>query len=156
MIAFAIFCFLQMLAPFGTFCLHNSEKFVKFVVIKTPGFTITNQRMQTSTFYHDGAIPHSLFSNSFTDISLLHSSKNGMTEVYKAQRMGKWYVLKCVTEAEASNPRMQQLLQKEYEIGFHLNHPFVVQTIGIEQVPDLDTCIVMEYVDGLNWDDFMA
>lgn len=95
MIAFAIFWFLQMLAPFGTFCLHNSEKFVKFVVIKTPGFTITNQRMQ-------------------------------------------------------------QLLQKEYEIGFHLNHPFVVQTIGIEQVPDLDTCIVMEYVDGLNWDDFMA
>lgn len=112
--------------------------------------------MQSSAFYQDGVIPSTLFSDNFTDISLLHHSKNGMTEVYKAQRMGKWYVLKCITAAEASNPRIQQLLLKEFEIGFHLNHPFVVQTIGIEQVPNLGMCIVMEYVDGVNWDDFLA
>lgn len=112
--------------------------------------------MQTSVFYNDNSQIGLSFAEKFSDICLIHSSQNGYTEVYKALRMGKWHVLKRLTPYEASNPRFQQLLAKEFEIGFHLNHPFVVQTIGFELVDDLGMCIVMEYVDGMKWGDFFA
>ena len=113
--------------------------------------------MLTSVFYNDDTSSTDvLFSEKFSDISLIHSSRNGYAEVYKAQRMGKWHVLKHIIPEEESNPRFRQLLAKEFEIGFHLNHPFVVQTIGMEQVESLGQCIVMEYVDGITWDDFFS
>ena len=104
--------------------------------------------MQTSAFYQNNGVNQSPFSDEFTDITLIHSSENGYSEVYKAQRMGKWYVLKRLISGMESNLRFQQLLANEFEIGFRLNHPFVVQTTSYEQVEGLGLCIVQEYVDG--------
>lgn len=112
--------------------------------------------MQTSAFYQNNGVNQSPFSDEFTDITLIHSSENGYSEVYKAQRMGKWYVLKRLISGMESNLRFQQLLAKEFEIGFRLNHPFVVQTTSYEQVEGLGLCIVQEYVDGESWRDFFS
>ena len=87
-------------------------------------------------------------SGHFTEISLLHASSNGYSEIYKAKRYGRWHVLKCLTEAAKANPMYQTLLEKEFTISYPLNHPNVVRTLGMEQVENLGWCIVQEYVDG--------
>lgn len=94
--------------------------------------------------------------NTFTDVTPLHTSANGYSEVYKAKRHGKWHVLKCLTRGEASNPEYQALLQKEFGVCFTLNHPFIVQTLGMEHVEGLGACIVEEYIDGVTWDEHFA
>lgn len=87
-------------------------------------------------------------SQAFADIELIATSPNGHCEVYRAQRMGKWHALKCLKKEYADKEEYRALLQKEFELGYHLNHPCLVQTIGKEEIEGLGTCIVMEYVEG--------
>ena len=87
-------------------------------------------------------------SGHFTEISLMHASSNGYSEIYKAKRYGRWHVLKCLTKEAKDNPMYQTLLEKEFTISYPLNHPNVVRTLGMEQVENLGWCIVQEYVDG--------
>lgn len=87
-------------------------------------------------------------SNRFTEITLLHESSNGYSEVYKAKRYGQWHILKCLTKAASKEVQYQTLLEKEFRITYPLSHPNIVRTLGIENVPELGTCIVQEYIDG--------
>ena len=87
-------------------------------------------------------------SNRFTEITLLHQSGNGYSEVYKAKRYGQWHVLKCLTKSAAKEVQYQTLLEKEFKIAYPLSHPNIVRTLGIEEVDGLGTCIVQEYIDG--------
>lgn len=92
----------------------------------------------------------------FSNFSLIHPSQNGYSEVYKAKRYGKWYTLKHLVETEKENARYSSLLEKEFGIAIQLSHPNIVQTISLENVPDFNTCLVQEYVDGITWDQFFA
>ena len=83
-------------------------------------------------------------SGHFTEISLLHASSNGYSEIYKAKRYGRWHVLKCLTQDAKANPMYQTLLEKEFTISYPLYHPNVVRTLGMEQVEELGWCIVQE------------
>lgn len=91
-----------------------------------------------------------LLSDEFTNITHLYISRHGHTALYKAQRMGKWHVLKCLKPDHSDDPLYQGLLVKEFEIGYTLTHPFIVQTIGMEEVKSLGRCIILEYIDGVN------
>lgn len=94
--------------------------------------------------------------NHFTEIQLIHPSRNGYSEIYKAKRFGKWHTLKRITDKEKDNVRYQNLLEKEFEIAIQLSHPNIVQTISLEEVADLGTCIIQEFIDGLTLDEFLA
>lgn len=94
--------------------------------------------------------------NHFTEIQLIHPSRNGYSEIYKAKRFGKWHTLKRITDKEKDNVRYQNLLEKEFEIAIQLSHPNIVQTISLEEIPDLGTCIIQEFIDGLTLDEFLA
>ena len=87
-------------------------------------------------------------SANFQDIELVHSSPNGYCDVYRAQRMGKWHTLKCLKQEYADKKEYQALLQKEFELGYHLDHPNIAHTLNMEEVEGLGRCIVMEYVEG--------
>ena len=87
-------------------------------------------------------------SGRFTEITLLHESSNGYSDVYKAKRYGQWHVLKCLTKAAVKEVQYQTLLEKEFRIAYPLSHPFIVRTLGIEEVPEFGTCIIQEYIDG--------
>ena len=68
---------------------------------------------------------------------------------YPKQSMrGKRYILKCLKKDFLYTPIYQQALTKEFEIGLQLEHPNICRTIGLEQLPELGTTIVMEYIDG--------
>ncbi len=91
-----------------------------------------------------------LLSSSLVDVKLFHEKEKGYTRLFKAKRMGKWLVLKCLKEEYAENPTYQTLFQKEFDIAYQLSHPHIVQTIGMEEVAPFGKCIVMEYVDGVS------
>ena len=94
--------------------------------------------------------------NQFSNFELIHSSKNGYSELYKAKRYGKWYVLKRLTDKEKENPRYQSLLEKEFDIAIQLSHQNIVQTISFENIPQLGRCIVQEFIDGVTWNEFFS
>ena len=91
-----------------------------------------------------------------TDITpLTYGSKGGYCRLFKAIRMGKWCVLKCLRPEYAGNPEFIALLQKEFEISYKLSHPYIVQVISMEQIDGLGACIIMEYIDGCTLSEWM-
>ncbi len=93
-------------------------------------------------------------SSDFTDVSIIHTTKYNV--LARAQRYGRWFMLKGVNANGSDNALTRQMLRKEFEILIKLQHPNVVQTVGLEQVEGLGTCIVMEYVDGITLKEWIA
>lgn len=91
---------------------------------------------------------NAFLSSEFTEVIPFYSSKRGYSQLYKAKRMGKWFVLKGLKKEYAGSFLYQTLLKKEFEIGYQLSHPAVIQTINLEVVTPYGLCIVMEYIDG--------
>lgn len=62
--------------------------------------------------------------------------------------MGRFRTLKCL-KAEYRGERLyEDLLRKEFEIGYTLRHPSIVEYYGFTQEEGLGHCIEMEWVDG--------
>ena len=72
--------------------------------------------------------------------------------VIRAQRYGRWWVLKCLRDECAHLEQQQLMLRKELEVMMQLQHPLVIQATGLEEVEGHGRCIVMEYVDGVTLD----
>jgi serine/threonine protein kinase len=62
---------------------------------------------------------------------------------------GKRFVLKGLKDEYAAHPNYRELLNKEFEIGYHLSHPNIVATLGMRRVEGLGEVIAIEYVDGI-------
>ena len=90
----------------------------------------------------------------FTDYELL--SDSGHNLVYRAQRGGKWVVLKAAKPNEGEQTRNQLLLEREYEIMYRLDSIYVVQAHAMVDDPQLGRSILMEYVHGRPLDRFIA
>lgn len=97
----------------------------------------------TSEFFTDS---FEGISREFTDIQLLCES--GTSHLYRASRFGRLYVLKTLTPEALRQSMYREMLRKELEIMMQLQHPGIVQAIGLERVKDIGQCIVMEYIDG--------
>ena len=68
----------------------------------------------------------------------------------KGKRYGRWYLLKSLNADVAGQAAYQEMLTKEFELTMRAQHLGVVQAIGMEEVPMLGRCIVMEWVEGQN------
>lgn len=88
----------------------------------------------------------SAFTNEWTGVELLHEGRYFI--VYRAMRMGKWFVLKCIRQDRTDDVLHKTLLKKEFEIGFHLQHPNIVRTLGMETVKGLGKCVVFDFING--------
>ena len=86
--------------------------------------------------------------NGFSNLQECYVSNSGPARLFTAIRYGKRFMLKCLKTDYALTPIYRQALQKEFEIGLQLDHPFICRTIGMEQVKGLGDTIVMVYVDG--------
>lgn len=84
----------------------------------------------------------------YSNLYECYVSKTGHTRLFSATKYGKRYMLKCLKKDFLYTPIYQQALTKEFEIGLQLEHPNICRTLGIEQLPELGTTIVMEYIDG--------
>lgn len=86
----------------------------------------------------------------FTDIS--HSNHNRLV---KSKRFGKWYMLKGLNAECADKAVFVEMLRKEFELGITLDHPHIIRTIGKENVPSIGDCIVLEYIDGVTFKEWL-
>ncbi len=73
----------------------------------------------------------------------------GFNLLTRAKRYGRWYLLKSLNDENKDKLVYQEMLHKEFDILMRLQHPGVVQAIGMEVVEPLGQCIVMEWIEGV-------
>ena len=98
-------------------------------------------------------------STTFTEISVI--SSGGHCNLYRAKRYGRLFLLKCLKPELCAEPVYQQMLRKEFEILMRLQHPSILQAVGIEPVtlPDYQEaamCMITEWIDGYTLDEYLA
>ena len=109
---------------------------------------IFNAMKDEETSYTSGQ-PQPLDFNAAKDFSNYEElPSKGYCRLFRAQRHGKWYVLKSLKPQYAANPLDMAMMEKEYASAVKMEHPNIAHTIGIEKDPVAGSCIVMEYVDG--------
>ena len=84
------------------------------------------------------------------------SSSRGFNQVVKVRRQGKWFILKGLKPEYRDQQAYIELLKKEFELATQLDHPNIVKILAKEMNPEIGPCIVMEYVDGVTLDEFLA
>jgi serine/threonine protein kinase len=84
------------------------------------------------------------------------SSSRGFNQVVKVRRQGKWFILKGLKPEYRDQQAYIELLKKEFDLGTQLDHPNIVKILAKEMNPEVGPCIVMEYVDGVTLDEFLA
>lgn len=82
----------------------------------------------------------------FTDVCLL--SEGDINILGKGKRYGRWWLLKGLQPDLSELTQYVEMLHKEFELLMKAQHPGIVQATGLEDVPGLGECIVMEYVEG--------
>ena len=97
--------------------------------------------------------PPILSNDGFTQYSEISSS--GFNVLYRVQKNGKWFILKCLKEEYRNRTEYRCLLEKEFDLVKSLNHSHIVQTFSLETDPAVGECIVLEYVDGMPLNDFL-
>lgn len=92
-------------------------------------------------------LPHEAHvSEQFTDITPIPSK--GYNTLCKAQRYGRWWMLKGLKAEYRQQEIYQHLLRKEFDILISLQHPNIISAFSFEDVPGWGVCIVMEWIDG--------
>lgn len=82
--------------------------------------------------------------------------KSNLNNLYLMVRSGKRFVLKTLKPEFASQSMYQALLRKEFDLMTQLDHQNIVHFLSMEDIPNLGTAIVMEYIDGVTLKEFLA
>jgi len=109
--------------------------------------------LDTSTFFTE---PVFLAKDNVSTFKLLHSSEHGFCDIFRIDRAGRFRVLKCLKPEYRGNALYENLLRKEFEIGYSLDHPNVCEYYDYSPVEGLGNCIEMEWVDGRPLEDMLS
>ncbi|WP_140936628.1 serine/threonine-protein kinase [Sphingobacterium lumbrici] len=93
------------------------------------------------------------FSNIFEDIQFVTENKHSHCLILKAKKYGKWYIIKRLKPEFSTNPFYIQLLEKEFDIGYQLDHPNIARVYD-KHYDNKGLYIVVEYIDGLTLKQF--
>lgn len=80
----------------------------------------------------------------------------GYNRLVKTLRQGRWFMLKGLKPEYASQTVYLELLKKEFALMVQLDHPNIVKAYAKEVNAELGPSIVMEYIDGVTLDAFLA
>ena len=83
-----------------------------------------------------------------SEMEQVHCSVSGYAVLYRADRDGRFRVFKCLKPEFRDKPLYERLLRKEFEIGYSLRHPHLVEYYSYLNVPGYGNAIEMEWVDG--------
>ena len=97
--------------------------------------------------YSGIVIEESRRSEQFSDFTPIPCK--GFNILCKAKRYGRWWVLKGLKEQYRQDKNYKNLLHKEFDILISLQHPNIVSAYSMEEIPEMGTCIVMEWIDGI-------
>lgn len=99
---------------------------------------------ESSSFEKDNS---NMFSTENIGNEILLNNKGGTCNVYKINLHGKWVVLKRIKSEYIGNSVIEKSFEKEFEIGFSLEHPHIVKYINKGNDKN-GSYIITEYVDG--------
>lgn len=98
-----------------------------------------------SGFFTTPDIPSS---EALSTLKLIYSSEKGFCDIFRIDRGGRFRALKCLKPERRGDALYENLLRKEFEIGYSLDHPNICEYYAFTQVEGLGNCIEMEWVDG--------
>lgn len=90
------------------------------------------------------------------DIELIHSSEEGFSELYRICKKGRFFVYKALKKEYRGNLFYEELLNKEFNIGFSLSHSGICQYFAKISHPVIGSCIVMEWIDGCTLEELIT
>ena len=90
------------------------------------------------------------------DLELIHTSKDGFNELYRICKSGRFFVYKALKKEYRGNPMYEDLLTKDFNIGFSLTHPGLCQYFAKISHPEIGNCIVMEWIDGCTLEELIS
>ncbi len=93
---------------------------------------------------------------SYSEITLLTSNKRGFSALYRSTKDGKQFILKALREEYRGNPIYEELLRKEYDLGYMLEHIHIRRTYGFGKIEGLGSTIIMEYIVGRTLREYCA
>ena len=82
------------------------------------------------------------------ELELIHTSAEGFNDLFRVCKNGRFFVYKALKPEFRGNPLYEDLLDKDFNIGFSLSHSNLCQYYAKIQHPAVGTCIVMEWIDG--------
>jgi serine/threonine protein kinase len=85
--------------------------------------------------------------------SVIHTSRHNT--LYKAQRYGKFFAFKTLSENFKGSEIYETQLAKEFSIHILMNHPNIAHPFSFEFIPGMGNCIIMEYVYGFTLTDWL-
>ncbi len=88
------------------------------------------------------------------DRELIHISLSGYSVLYRIDRNGRFRVLKALKPEFRGQTMYEDLLRKEFDIAYGLDHPNICRCIGFCKDPELGNAIELEWIDGVTLDQF--
>ena len=90
------------------------------------------------------------------DLEIIHDSEAGFNVLYRGSKNGRFFVYKALKPEYRGNPLYEELLKKDFNIGFSLTHSGICQYYGMVTLPDIGNCIVMEWIDGCSLEQLLS
>ena len=90
-----------------------------------------------------------------TDLELVHTSENGFNVLYRGCKNGRFFIYKALKPEYRGNPIYEDLLKKDFGIGFSLSHSNICQYYAMIDHHEIGRCIVMEWIDGCTLEDMI-
>ena len=84
----------------------------------------------------------------WSDLTLLPEWEEEFYNVYTIKKHGKWVMLKALKPEYADKPEYQEMLDKEFDVRYHLAHPNIVLVNDLEIVPGVGKAIITDDVYG--------
>ena len=88
------------------------------------------------------------FSNDYTNLRLLHTSRYGNSRVFTANYNGKKVIVKTLKAECANNPDCKASLRQEFETTSMLENKYIRKALDFVQIEGLGDCIIFEYIEG--------
>ena len=76
-----------------------------------------------------------------------------MFSIHKARRGTKYIILKSAAHKDAMTT---EFLRREFELGITLSHSCVVTTLGFEEDTPAGPALILEYIEGVSLEDYIA
>ena len=88
------------------------------------------------------------FSNDYTDLRLIHTSRYGNSRVFTANFHGKKVIVKTLKKEFVDDAACQASLKQEFETTSMLDNKYIRKVMDFVHVEGLGDSIIFEYIDG--------
>ena len=91
----------------------------------------------------------------YNDMELIHTSKEGFNSLYRVCKNGRFFTYKALKDEYRGKTFYEDLLDKDFNIGFSLSHLNLCQYYAKIKHPVVGNCIVMEWIDGITLEELI-